>query len=1235
MGHSLLHSKLLATSLRAAGLAALVVSFVACGANSKTHATDSVVLEHFDLVTPVYSDLWGQSGENWSPQSRLPDFSFAGYRTGNAAIPSPAVVSNVKNYGAVGDGVADDTQAFINAIAATPSGAVSIPAGRYKITQVIKVTRPNLVLRGAGTGATTLYFPRSLTEVLGSGPAWAGNNGAWSWAGGFLWFEGKDNGTKLADITGSAVRGAKTITVSTTAGISVGSTIRVVELNSDGSLGVYLHAGQSSAGSAAPIKLVDFAVKVLAISGNTLTLERPLRVDVRANWSPQVHAFAPSVQETGIEGMTLEFPNTTYPGHLSEKGYNAIYLDGIANCWIKDVTILDADCGVTTGSQSRQISRFCTIDNVRLANQWRPSTGITGHHGFALEGPQDMLVTRFDIAKQFLHDLTVDESSNGNVFSSGKGVNINLDHHRYVPYENLFTDIDVGIGNQLWVGSRDQDSGNADGGPPAAARATIWNLRASNAMASLPAWPQLNVIGMTRYPTQKSGDTWVEQLDPQAISPANLHVAQLALRQGGGQGAVLTTITISPGSVSLNPSATQQFVARGYDQSGNLLNPQPGMTWSATGGSMSSSGLYTAGSTSGNYSVTATSGGKSGSATVTINSAAPVLTSITVSPGTSSLSPSTTQQFSAQGYDQAGNLMSPQPAISWSATGGSIGSSGSYSAGSASGQYVVTASSGGKSGTASVTITSTGGAVTLAATDDAFVRDGSSAGSNYGSQPALESKTHELGWSRNSYLKFDLAGVSGSVTSAKLRLYGRLDGSDPRLSVAALALGSPSNWTEAGITWNTQPTTAASLSTVVVAGSTPAWYEWNVTSYVQSEKAAGRSSVTLGLKSSTVSATIATFSSSEAGSNAPQLLVWTGAGSTPPPANQAPTLTQAAAATPATVSATSTTLTTSGDDDGGEAGLKYTWSTTGTPPAPVSFSANGNNAAKNSVATFSKAGSYSFLVTIADAQGGTVSSSVQVNVVQTTTALAVLPAAVTVAKGASAQFNATANDQFGAQISPTPSLSWATSGGGAISSSGLFSAGSVAGGPFTVTASSGGRSGSGSVTVSAGGSSIALVPKADAFVRDGEYAASVFGSEPSLSIKNHDVSWSRVSLVTFDINSVPNAITNAKLRLFGRLSATDSLNVQAFGVGTTSWLESQISWSNQPPVTTGVLAQVLLTSASEQWYEWDLTSYVKSEREAGRNLIGLSLKGALYNITVATFGSKESSNPPQLLVTFG
>jgi hypothetical protein len=87
---------------------------------------------------------------------------------------------------------------------------------------------------------------------------------------------------------------------------------------------------------------------------------------------------------------------------------------------------------------------------------------------------------------------------------------------------------------------------------------------------------------------------------------------------------------------------------------------------------------------------------------------------------------------------------------------------------------------------------------------------------------------------------------------------------------------------------------------------------------------------------------------------------------------------------------------------------------------------------------------------------------------QTLTAVSVTPANASLAVGAGQQFAAVGVDQFGALMAPQPAFRWTVSGGGTIdAASGLFTAGSVAGGPYTVTASGGGLSGTATVTVSA------------------------------------------------------------------------------------------------------------------------------------------------------------------------
>ena len=131
-------------------------------------------------------------------------------------------------------------------------------------------------------------------------------------------------------------------------------------------------------------------------------------------------------------------------------------------------------------------------------------------------------------------------------------------------------------------------------------------------------------------------------------------------------------------------------------------------------------------------------------------------------------------------------------------------------------------------------------------------------------------------------------------------------------------------------------------------------------------------------------------------------------------AAQPPTVAVPAAASPSTVTGTTCNLSALGADAAGESDLTYTWSTTGTPPAAVSFSTNGSNAAKNTTATFTAAGNYSFQVTITDPGGLTAASTVNVTVNQTLTAITVSPASVSLAAGGTQQYTATAEDQFGA-----------------------------------------------------------------------------------------------------------------------------------------------------------------------------------------------------------------------------
>jgi hypothetical protein len=137
------------------------------------------------------------------------------------------------------------------------------------------------------------------------------------------------------------------------------------------------------------------------------------------------------------------------------------------------------------------------------------------------------------------------------------------------------------------------------------------------------------------------------------------------------------------------------------------------------------------------------------------------------------------------------------------------------------------------------------------------------------------------------------------------------------------------------------------------------------------------------------------------------------------------------------------------------------------PQPTFTWSVNGGGAISSSgLFTAGSTAGGPFTVTAASGSvSGTASITVTARPVLTT--ITVSPASASVRTGATQQFTATGFDQFGTPMNPQPTFTWSVNGGGIISSSGLFTAGSTAGGPFTVTAASGSVSGTASVTVTA------------------------------------------------------------------------------------------------------------------------------------------------------------------------
>lgn len=162
-------------------------------------------------------------------------------------------------------------------------------------------------------------------------------------------------------------------------------------------------------------------------------------------------------------------------------------------------------------------------------------------------------------------------------------------------------------------------------------------------------------------------------------------------------------------------------------------------------------------------------------------------------------------------------------------------------------------------------------------------------------------------------------------------------------------------------------------------------------------------------------------------------------------------------------------------------------------------------------------------------------------------------------------------------------------------------------------------------------------PTKDAYLRDGTYATTNFGSEMVLGVKNaYDgvPGYSRTTWVTFDISHF-SSITAAKLRLFlNSLDTTDAnavlANVFSTPASSNDWGERTITWNNAPAKGQQIASNRLDTPNVGTWIEWDVTSAVRTEIGGMSTLV---IEAGVGSLRLALFSSREGQYPPVLRIT--
>jgi hypothetical protein len=235
-------------------------------------------------------------------------------------------------------GGADDSTTIQNAINSCPAGSVvALTAGTYTLHRSSKVcvgksddggygvheaglclTDKSIVLRGAGPNQTVLDYGDGANGIsLGET---------------YL----SSSRVSLIPITSTASQGATQITLSSASGISANSYIVVTQTNPtdtdgnplttiDGYTGACTYCMNNQTNN-----LMEQVEQVTAVSGNTITLARPLYYNY--NTSPAVFVL-PMIQSVGLEDLRFNATASSGTGEV----YGNIRIEACADCWVHNV----------------------------------------------------------------------------------------------------------------------------------------------------------------------------------------------------------------------------------------------------------------------------------------------------------------------------------------------------------------------------------------------------------------------------------------------------------------------------------------------------------------------------------------------------------------------------------------------------------------------------------------------------------------------------------------------------------------------------------------------------------------------------------------------------------------------------------------------------------------------------------------------------------------------------------
>jgi hypothetical protein len=316
---------------------------------------------------------------------------------------------NVMDYGAVGDGIADDRDAFLAAIAALGGqpGVVHIPSGSFFISDNLSMPS-GLILQGSGADST-----RILVDIGGAERD-------------VLVASSFDIESDL-NVLEAPLEGQRLLKVDHAGSIEAGDWLEIVQDNGSWD--------SNPAGWAA--ESVGHIAQVSTVLGDSVMLADPFLIDMDLALNVRARVFTPK-QNIGLECFSIERLDDA-PG-----GSN-IFFGMSVNCWVRNVhSIKSAGAHIfTTRSAHLEFSHnFCE-------DAWKFDGVATRGYGVCLTRHSTAILVQDHIFRRLRHAMMVKQGANGNVFAynysrEGRRSEFISDYtgdislHGHYPYANLF-----------------------------------------------------------------------------------------------------------------------------------------------------------------------------------------------------------------------------------------------------------------------------------------------------------------------------------------------------------------------------------------------------------------------------------------------------------------------------------------------------------------------------------------------------------------------------------------------------------------------------------------------------------------------------------------------------------------------------------------------------------------------------------------------------------------------------